>query len=551
MQEDSSVELLVEHAREHLLPGYGARTGPLLDLLARHVPDLPDDVLGMMVRAAADVAGWAAGLQAQAAGALVRRAEGFTGFEETTTMVAAELDETRQTARKVMVRAEACLRHPVVLEHLSAGRVDVPRADALLLTGRSLTDALRAEAIEKLLPIAPERSAGWLTTEMRKFARACDPDKASRVAAASRGVFHDVCEDEMGTITAFLPAQDSAAVWGVVDDLAQQMRRTEDSRTLGQLRADVFTSILTGRLVPEHRNDTGDDGAVPSTTDQQGHVGDDLVAARDERPIVRLTPSRPVIRVTVPLDALRTTEASLDAPAPQGPRPGPGTGPEPEAEHHDTTGTVHRTGPAWLDEFGPISVATARRIAFDSDAVWHRMVTDPVTGILLDYSTRAYRPPARLAEAVRLRDGSCRAPGCTADARWCDLDHIEPYDHDRPDTPGEPGQTRAENLHSLCRTHHRLKTRHGWQVTRDPDTGITHWTAPTGRRYETAPTPFDPTPATLKELMTPLPRRTRASLADAVDRKAGAEPDPPRRRPGNPPPDANGPAPEAPEEPPF
>ncbi|GAB4086598.1 hypothetical protein GCM10028784_32280 [Myceligenerans cantabricum] len=495
MQDGSRITRLVEISRSGLEHARPATAGTALDALAEHIADLPDDVLAGMVRTAASLAGWVAGVQARAAGELTRRSQGFTGFEETTTMVSGELRETRRTARVITVRAAAGLHHPAVIDHLSTGRIDAPRADALLLAGRSLTDPQRAEAIERLLPIAPERSAAWLANEMRKLARTLDPGRERKAAAESRAVFHDVCEDEMGTVTAFLPAVDSAAVWGVVDDLAQQLRRTEDTRTLGQLRADVLTSIVTGRLVPEHR-DLDDD----LDDDHQG----------ERWPTVRLTPTRPVVRVTVPMDALRSLDgrtppfgrAAATNDAPDADAPG-AVAPEVVAPEVDAPQPGSETdlpgGAAQLDGFGPVSAITAARVAFDSDSTWTRLVTDPVTGILLDYSTRAYRPPKALADAVRLRDATCRGPGCQTDARWCDLDHIDPYDARRAPVPGDPGQTRADNLHALCRTHHRLKTRYGWQVHRDSATGITCWTAPTGRHYLKTPTSADPEPTSFKE----------------------------------------------------
>lgn len=514
MHDGSRIARLVEMSRAGLEQQEPVGTGRALDALTEHVADLPDDILADMVRAATSLSGWAAGVQARAAGELVLRSEGFTGFEETTTMVSGELRETRRTARAITVRAAAGLRHPVVIEHLSAGRIDAPRADALLLAGRSLTDDRRARAIEQLLPIAPERSASWLRNEMRKIARTLDPGKESKAAKQSRAVFHDVCEDEMGILTAFLPAVDSAAVWGVVDDLAQQIRRTDDTRTLGQLRADVLTSIVTGRLVPERRDadSTGVEGTRIDRTAQPTRADE-----RAEWPIVRLTPSRPVVRVTVPLDVLHAHagQPPTDAPDALIPTADAPTLP-PDAMADAVAGTVADStaettaptvgattggGAAWLDGFGPLSATAAARIAFDPDSTWNRLVTDPVTGVLVDYSTRAYQPPRPLADAVRLRDSTCRGPGCEVEARWCDLDHIDPYDKRHSYAPGEPGQTRADNLHTLCRTHHRLKTKYGWQVHRDPASGITYWTAPTGRCYTKTPTSADPEPTSFREFM--------------------------------------------------
>lgn len=59
-----------------------------------------------------------------------------------------------------------------------------------------------------------------------------------------------------------------------------------------------------------------------------------------------------------------------------------------------------------------------------------------------------YIPSAKLAEFVRCRDLTCRAPGCDRPAVHCDVDHTIPY--------GEGGATHASNLKCLCRLQCRL-----------------------------------------------------------------------------------------------
>jgi hypothetical protein len=130
--------------------------------------------------------------------------------------------------------------------------------------------------------------------------------------------------------------------------------------------------------------------------------------------------------------------------------------------------------PGDLAGYGPIDAETARWIAADSDATWRRLLTDPVSGVLLDYGTRVYRPPQSLARHVRARDPVCCFPGCRQPAECCDLDHGVPYPH---------GPTCAPNLIPLCRHHHRAKTLGGWRWQRQGDASIV-WTAPTGHQYQ-------------------------------------------------------------------
>ncbi|WP_253918915.1 HNH endonuclease signature motif containing protein [Dietzia psychralcaliphila] len=81
---------------------------------------------------------------------------------------------------------------------------------------------------------------------------------------------------------------------------------------------------------------------------------------------------------------------------------------------------------------------------------------DPQPGVLdtPDAVLKYFITPA-LAERIRLRDGTCRHPGCTVDAHDCEIDHIIAFDHLRPEMGGP---TAEWNLICLCRKHHREKT---------------------------------------------------------------------------------------------
>ena len=89
-----------------------------------------------------------------------------------------------------------------------------------------------------------------------------------------------------------------------------------------------------------------------------------------------------------------------------------------------------------------------------------------------------YQPSRKLADFVRARDLTCRAPGCDRSTTRCDIDHTVPY--------SAGGATHASNLKCLCRFHHLLKTFWGWSDKQLPD-GTVIWTAPSGRTYVTTP----------------------------------------------------------------
>ena len=97
------------------------------------------------------------------------------------------------------------------------------------------------------------------------------------------------------------------------------------------------------------------------------------------------------------------------------------------------------------------------------------------------HASPAYRPPARLRDFIVARDQTCRSPICGQPAWRGDLDHTVAYENGGP--------TCACNLGALCRTHHRLKQRLGWQLEQTAP-GDLVWTTPAGRRYTATPDPY-------------------------------------------------------------
>lgn len=127
---------------------------------------------------------------------------------------------------------------------------------------------------------------------------------------------------------------------------------------------------------------------------------------------------------------------------------------------------------AWIGGLGWID-----KIATES---WLDRVTS--IRLLADEKTEKYTPTERQRTYVQGRDGTCRFPGYDIDATKCDIDHIQPYNHENPE---EGGQTETPNLHCLCRRHHNLKTAGLWNAVRDID-GVEYWTSTTNQSTEKA-----------------------------------------------------------------
>jgi hypothetical protein len=133
-----------------------------------------------------------------------------------------------------------------------------------------------------------------------------------------------------------------------------------------------------------------------------------------------------------------------------------------------------RENPGQLAGYGAIPASVARALA--SDGKWKRFITDPETGVLLDYGRQTYEPPQGLIDFLIARDRTCRFPGCRKSAALSDLDHAQSWE--------DGGETSLENLGALCRRHHQLKTHAGWKIQSRADGSCT-WTSPLGKIYQT------------------------------------------------------------------
>jgi hypothetical protein len=163
--------------------------------------------------------------------------------------------------------------------------------------------------------------------------------------------------------------------------------------------------------------------------------------------------------------------------------------------------------PGYLPGFGPVPSTSLRELA---GVARIKPLVVPA-GV-----ESGYRPSVALAEFVRLRDLTCRFPGCDHPAEFCDIDHTVPF---------PLGPTHASNLKLLCRYHHLLKTFYSlvgcWADRQQPD-GTVVWTSPTGHEYVTKPggslyfpALAVPTGALILPTGTPPPDRNRGLMMPA------------------------------------
>lgn len=366
-------------------------------------------------------------------------------------------------------------RFPATLDALAAGAICLGRVRSLLEVASTIPAEQAAGFEAAALEGAHRQTPSAFRRRIRRLRDRIHPeplaDRQQR-ARDERRVCFEPAEDGMGWLSLFLEAERGVAILAHLDALATQQSGSapaakdanagsagadamvSDPRTRAQLTLDLAADLLLGR---------------PPAAD-----------AADAPPLGLITPK---IYVTAPVLTL----------------------------------LGHTDEPAELDGHGPIDADTARRLAAHAPS-FRRILTHPETGAYLSYGRDSYRVPADLAGYLRVRDGGCRFPGCSARATRADLDHTTDW--------ATGGTTRHDNLAHLCRKHHRLKHHTAWRMTQTP-AGTIHWTSPAGREHHTTPDhPFSPmtAPSANAPARPPTGPPTRAEVSASIDSIDEAEP---------------------------
>lgn len=109
-------------------------------------------------------------------------------------------------------------------------------------------------------------------------------------------------------------------------------------------------------------------------------------------------------------------------------------------------------------EDGPhVSAETSRRIACDCSVLGIR---EDENGEPFSIGRKTRSIPPAMRRALRIRDGSCRFPGCTYD-KFVDGHHIHHW--------ADGGETSLDNLVLLCRHHHHLVHEGGFTCEKTND----------------------------------------------------------------------------------
>ena len=339
---------------------------------------------------------------------------------------------------------------PATHTALREGEISYRHAQAMCEQTATLPDDACAAFEEALLPFAKTLTVATFTRAARKKRESLHPESIEQrhiAAVDDRRVWVDPQPDGMAFLGAHLSAEIALAAYGRLTDIAAGQNAPDDHRTLAQKRADVFGDLLID-------GDTCAGGPAGGDAEVLSGAGSDAASG---------------------------TGAASSTGHGSGSEAASGTGHGIRAKVLVTVPVLTLLGasdrPADLEGYGPIDPETARRLTADAPS-FTRVLTDPVTSAILDFDRTKYVVPADLRLVLRVRDETCRAPGCNRLAVHSDVDHSIDW--------ASGGTTCMGNLAHLCEPHHNVK--HHTRVTlRNLRDGRLEWTTPAGRVYVTYP----------------------------------------------------------------
>ncbi|MGO4782397.1 DUF222 domain-containing protein [Cryobacterium sp. W22_MBD10_FK3] len=351
-----------------------------------------------------------------------------------------------EVARRTVVSELACLIHvaertverrmdqgralsytaPATFDALAAGQISYRHALALLEQLDTLPMEHQAAFEEAVLPHAKRLPVGRFITKAHRLREKLHPESIvtrSTQALAQRHSRWEAAADGMGWLHWYGTAHDTRAAYDRINAMAVSLKKIGDpTAEIGQDPAEELPTRTLDQLRADVTRALLLDGITP----------DGMGAG-----------IRGTVMITVPV----LTLLGLD------------------------------DEPATLEGYGPISPETAREIAGHAPS-FTRLLTHPETGVVLSLGKTQHKNTKAMKKWLRVRDETCRFPGCARPAVTSDVDHTDPW--------ADGGRTDSDNLAHLCEPHHRLKHLSQWRVTQEPG-GVLLWTSPGQRSYRTDP----------------------------------------------------------------
>jgi hypothetical protein len=172
-------------------------------------------------------------------------------------------------------------RLPCVWDALVAGSIDVRRARTIVHGTAHLSLGVARRVADHVVHEASRWTTGQLAARLRRACIEADPDEAAdryRSAVADRRVVSEPTTDGAANLLGLeLPPHRVAAATRHINHLARSLCVPDETRTMDQLRADVFLDLVSGGAI-------GTSGGGHGRGVVDIHVDLATLAELDERP---------------------------------------------------------------------------------------------------------------------------------------------------------------------------------------------------------------------------------------------------------------------------
>ncbi len=181
--------------------------------------------------------------------------------------IGAALRLTRRSAEaETSLAYELNRKYPSVLNALLAGRIDLRRARVLVDATLHVHPTTAQTVVESVLPDAAQLTTGQLRHRIAKLCIDANPDDAEVRYEFSLDDRRLVLEaNPSGTANLMgmdVPPHVAQAIKRRIHRMAIELRNAGDTRTMDQLRADIFLDLLRQRSGKAHHAGGGDKGGV-------------------------------------------------------------------------------------------------------------------------------------------------------------------------------------------------------------------------------------------------------------------------------------------------
>ena len=359
------------------------------------------------------------------------------------------VDVPRSEAVSLTSTARLCAGHPEVARTLVDGRITLTAARQLAGVATAERAEHTAHHLDVLLDVAATLTPRQRHVALARWRSAVDDDLDAHAPLRRRRATIAALPDGTVHLSAHLDAANGTPLLAAVDHLSDPDPAdvADGPRTATQRRADALGQIARRYLSTTNQGDPDEAAAPVATVEVAIDLADLLVdlTTGSHLPTERTGGSH----LATPDPVLGRCEVAHLGPVPRR-----------VAQRLACDSWLGRTvlAPdaatidALLDGNGPLG-------HLRDTPLGHTLLAAPSEPIDVGRRRRTFTTAQR--RAISARDRHCSFPGCDRPPSWCDVHHLDPWDHG--------GRTDTSNSTLLCAHHHTVVHVHAWYPERRDD----------------------------------------------------------------------------------